>query len=237
MKQVFLLDSAGVDSISSLMEEWSEKNGVNNKTIIRLRLTMEEMLIRISKRFNGSKKGTLIIGKRFGKPYFKVRYRGESYDPTKADPGNEWANRMLGKIGLAPMWSYRDGMNEICLYGPARTVRTETRLGIAAILAIVLGLAGAAIPAALTEIIQLNVPNRSGEFHGGAQYLYRPAGFPLCGDRHMLDRDNLRFQQNGEKCSLKCTPEHICGHRTLHAADDSFFSLWDRDCGGRKFTG
>ena len=111
MKQVFLLDSTGVDSISSLMEEWSEKNGVNNKTIIWLRLTMEEMLIRISKRFNGSKKGTLIIGKRFGKPYFKVRYRGESYDPTKANPGNEWANRMLGKIGLAPMWSYRDGMN------------------------------------------------------------------------------------------------------------------------------
>ena len=153
MKKVFLLDNAGVDSISSLMEEWSGKNGVNNKTIIRLRLTMEEMLIRISKRFNGRKKGTLIIGKRFGKPYFKVRYGGESYDPTKADPGNEWANRMLGKIGLAPMWSYRDGMNEICLYGPARTVRTETRLGIAAILAIVLGLAGASIPAALTGII------------------------------------------------------------------------------------
>ena len=153
MKQLFLLDSAGVDSISSMMEEWSEKNGVNNKTIIRLRLTMEEMLIRISKRFNGRKKGALIIGKRFGKAYFKVRYKGERYDPTKADPGNEWANRMLGNLGLAPMWSYRNGVNEICLYGPARTIRTETRLGLAAIVAIVLGMAGAAIPAALTGII------------------------------------------------------------------------------------
>ncbi len=153
MKKVFLLDSAGVDSISALMEKWLRKNGLTNKNIIRLRLTMEEMLIRISERYNGSKEGTLIIGKRFGKPYFKLRYQGESFDPTKVDPGSEWGNRMLGNLGLAPMWSYRNEVNEICLYGPARTVGTEARLGLAAILAIVLGLAGAAIPAAVTGIL------------------------------------------------------------------------------------
>ncbi len=37
MKKVFLLDRAGVDSISALMEEWLRKNGLTNKNIIRLR--------------------------------------------------------------------------------------------------------------------------------------------------------------------------------------------------------
>lgn len=153
MKQTFLIDSAGVDSISSLMEEWLRETGVNQKNSIRLRLTMEELLIRINERFNGSKKGTLLIGRRMGKPFFKLRYKGERFDPTKPDPRDEWSNRLLGSLGLAPIWTYRNGSNEVCLYGPARTMRSETRLGIAALSAIVLGLAGAALPAALTGTV------------------------------------------------------------------------------------
>ena len=151
LKQTYLLDSAGVDAISSLMEEWFRKSGVNQKLIIRLRLTMEELLIRINERFNGSKKGTLIIGRHFGKPYLKLRYKGESFDPTRVKAGDEWTEKLMAGLGLTPVWTYQKGINEICLYGPARTIRSETRLGAAAVLAIILGLAGTSLPAWLTK--------------------------------------------------------------------------------------
>ncbi|MDO5134187.1 MAG: cation:dicarboxylase symporter family transporter [Eubacteriales bacterium] len=153
MKQVFLLDSSGVDAISSRIEELLRKRGVNRENIIRLRLTMEEYLIRISKRYKGSRKVTLISGQRFGRPYLKLRYRGESYNPALSGPEDELTAVLLGNLGLAPMWTYRRGVNEICLRGPGRTLRSETLLGIAALLAIVVGITGNYVPKELTETV------------------------------------------------------------------------------------
>lgn len=168
MKQEYILDRSKVDEISAQMEEWLKKIGVSRQNIIRLRLSMEELLLRVCERCGGSKKIELIIEKRLGTPVFRIRYEGESYDPTVTEPAAEgrtdsseddfvfdssaaWTHLMLSKLGMTPEWTYRNGVNEIFLRGPGRTVRSETRMAAAAILAVVCGLAGDLIPHVFTE--------------------------------------------------------------------------------------
>ena len=191
-KQEYLLDRSGVDEISAKMEEWLKKIGVSRHNIIRLRLTMEELLLRVCERYGGSKKVELIIGKRVTTPMLFIRYEGESYDPTMTEPAEEnlkedgrkvsgeadtesgenaaggrtasvssqddsvfdsqdaWTKMILSRLGMTPEWTYRNGVNEICLRATGRTVRSETKLAIAAVLAVLCGLAGGLFPAVFT---------------------------------------------------------------------------------------
>jgi len=80
----YLLDRAGVDAVSEQIGEWLKKTGYQKENILRLRLTMEELLLRVCEHFEEKMTGTLVMTKRFGTPVLRFRYRGEAYDPYAA---------------------------------------------------------------------------------------------------------------------------------------------------------
>ena len=96
------LDRAGVDAASEQMACWLAELGVPSRDTLRIRLTMEELLLRISEHYCEEIDCTLRMGKYFGVPFISFRYAGEAYDPT-GEQGNEmsrWTQQLLANMGL-----------------------------------------------------------------------------------------------------------------------------------------
>lgn len=73
--QLFL-DRAGVDLASQEMAAWLAETGVPRRDALRIRLTMEELLLRICEHFGEGIDGTLRMGRYFGIPFISFRYAG-----------------------------------------------------------------------------------------------------------------------------------------------------------------
>ena len=73
-----LLDNKGVDTASEAIADWAESVGMERRTALRIRLTAEELLLRLSSHYDGKQTVTLQSGKRFGVPC--VNSRGELAD-------------------------------------------------------------------------------------------------------------------------------------------------------------
>ena len=101
-EKTYQLNSAGVDAVSEDVRVWLESMNVDHKDTIRIRLTIEELLLRISEHAGGENvTGTLRLGKRLGAPYISFRYDGESFDPRETN-ADEWSEQILSNLGLAP---------------------------------------------------------------------------------------------------------------------------------------
>ena len=144
----FTLDAAGVDAVSAEVQAWLHKVGVKHNNIVRLRLTMETVLLSISEHYGGSIEGYLAEGRRFGTPYLRFRYEGESFDPLSDEvvSADDWTRSLLANIGLTPLWTYKHGVNYLTLRAPRETLRSETVLVIAAVLAVLIGLLRGYLP-------------------------------------------------------------------------------------------
>ena len=151
IKKDLILDRTGVDTVSQEIAAWLVDLELSRQERLRIRLTMEELLLRISEHFEGKIGGRLFLGKSLGTPVIRFRYRAEAFDPirTADDHDNEmtvWTNRILARMGLSPSWHYRSGRNtlsqKIALPGHSSQLSLIAALG----LAIAVGIAGTAMP-------------------------------------------------------------------------------------------
>jgi Na+/H+-dicarboxylate symporter len=165
-EMLYQLDRPGVDQVADALSAWMEEAGVGRPDRLRIRLTMETLLLNVSEHYGGDIEGTLKIGKRLGTPYFRFRYEGEAYDPRTEedsltadaavggkrsadadfDTSDTWTKQILAGLGLAPSWRYHNGVNEITLQAPRSGIKQETLLVIAVAAAVILGAAGSYIP-------------------------------------------------------------------------------------------
>ena len=149
------LGRAGVDLTSQEMAAWLAETGVPRRDALRIRLTMEELLLRICEHFGEGIDGTLRMGWYFGIPFISFRYAGESYDPTaeQSDEMSQWTEQLLVNMGLSPSWSFRFGRNQLIQTIDVPKKSTQLVLPAAFLLAAALGLAGATLPAAARNTI------------------------------------------------------------------------------------
>lgn len=99
------LDRAGVDRASEQMVCWLVELGVPGRDALRIRLMMEELLLRICVHYGEGIDGTLRMGTHFGIPFIGFRYAGEAYDPTgeESDEMSRWTGQLLANMGLSPL--------------------------------------------------------------------------------------------------------------------------------------
>ena len=103
-EQDYLLDAAGIDAVSARISEWLQKNQYSKENAIRLRFTMEEVLLKLSRHFDETLTGTLIMTRRFGTPVLRFLYEGESFDPLEAEEDeDEYRSLLLQNLGITPM--------------------------------------------------------------------------------------------------------------------------------------
>ena len=142
------MDPAGVDSASQIINTWLKDIGLGGSDVLRIRLTMEELFLRICDHFDGEVSGTLLLGKRFGTPMIRFRYKSEAFDPTQTQE-EAWTDIFLANMGLSPVWRYRFGRNELLQTVPLEKHGFLPGFLALMILAVLLGLSGGMIPAGI----------------------------------------------------------------------------------------
>ncbi|MBQ3291306.1 MAG: cation:dicarboxylase symporter family transporter [Mogibacterium sp.] len=148
------LNLHGVDMASAIIQEWLESVGIERKDILRIRLTMEEMLIAICENGDGKVEAELRFSKRKGDWWLRINYDGERFDPT-TPAENElggWSEALLARTGFVPSWRWRTNHNELSLLIPSKKRQTGNVMLIVVVIAIVTGLLGQFLPEAVKTI-------------------------------------------------------------------------------------
>ena len=130
------------------VDPFLKKEKVDRQNAIRLRLTLEELLLRLHEVEDAPASFRLSTVRRFGKASILLRYGGGRIDPTAAPAEDEtWQSQILTNLGLSPSWGYRSGRNTVRMDLPgARGMSTLLRLLIAAAAAAAVGAAGSFLP-------------------------------------------------------------------------------------------
>lgn len=145
----YRLDAKAVDDISEKIRVYLEDLSVERRNILRIRLTMEELLLRICDMQEKPAHISLGLGKQYGKPTVCLKYEGDPFDPTNGESEN-WNDRILASAGLSPTWSYKRKTNTLSL----RLTETGGHgtlfyILIAAAAAVLIGIAGRFLPEGL----------------------------------------------------------------------------------------
>ena len=110
----YILNEGAVETISAGLQEHLNKQRMERRNILRIRLTVEELLLNIMECCGSDTKIHIGIGKQFGRQLLRLRYETSPYDPT-SDSKSPWSNDIMASLGLSPSWSYRDNVNTVSL--------------------------------------------------------------------------------------------------------------------------
>ena len=142
----YTLNAVAVDTISAEVQDYLHKLNAEYRSVQRIRLTVEEILINILTHCGSSMKISVGLGKQFGRHMFRLHYEAEPFDPSKTGD-NPLADDMMRSLGLFPAWSCRGKSNTVSLVLANRPKRsTLFYIMLAAIAAVVLGTLGNIIP-------------------------------------------------------------------------------------------
>ena len=109
----YILDAGGIDEIAMDIQKYMTAMGQERREAIRVRLTIEEMLIRVmGASGDHPASAELSVRKRFGQRDLLVFYDGPAFDPTTQDEEG-WGSHILNNLGLNPIWSWKKGKNLI----------------------------------------------------------------------------------------------------------------------------
>ncbi|MBQ1436163.1 MAG: cation:dicarboxylase symporter family transporter [Clostridia bacterium] len=145
------LTPSAIEEISAEIQKLLLKLGTERREMQRIRLTAEELLIRIREKLGDNAEVRAGIGRQYGKYVLNLRYGGEPFDPTVTNE-DDWSVNILKTLGIAPAWSYRMKTNRVTL--TLRDRKKPSSLAgilIAVAAAVILGFAGGAMPDAVTQ--------------------------------------------------------------------------------------
>lgn len=154
-KRDFVLSPQSIDDISQLFNDSLETVGTDHKDILRLRLSLEELLIIWMKRLSPDSPCTFQSGKRFGKSFIKISVPGPQIDPyEEKTPGDFLHTHLMDQAGLNFQYQYLKGSNCLII-NPSGKLRISQaqKLFIALAGGILCGLLGLQLPTEIQKLI------------------------------------------------------------------------------------
>lgn len=110
------LTAASIDLISEQVDSYLAELKMEGKNRRRIRLSMEEVLLKWRDSFGEEAVCTFKTGVRFGRPYIALELPEKPVDPLETeDEFGAWSLHMLGNIGLCPVYTYENGKNILLL--------------------------------------------------------------------------------------------------------------------------
>ncbi len=146
----FSLDAKGIDKCSEKLDEELVKLDVERQNRLRIRLSIEESLLRMQKRFGEDKEFRLLVGNMFIGSFMQIELEEAVFNPlSKTEVELEdWSGALLTTVGLYPLYSYSRGKNILRLIIPRRGANSALVTIFAVALGILVGFAlHAALPA------------------------------------------------------------------------------------------
>lgn len=149
----YALDEAAVETVSAAVQAYLHELGTERRSVQRIRLTVEELLLNI---LDGCGRGAEVsvgLGKQAGRHVLRLRYEGASFDPT-TPAENSWADDLMRSLGVYPAWSYKGRTNTLSLILAEKKKRgTIFNLAIAVAVATALGVLGRFLPEAVRQTL------------------------------------------------------------------------------------
>ena len=122
----YILDEAAVEAVSVDLQAYLQGLGVDRKSILRLRLSVEEMLLNIMEGCGGGLHISVGIGRQFGQHVIRLQYAGDVFDPTRGGE-DDWARNLLKGTGYFPCWNYR-GRTKAMISRSIKSLLTKTAI-------------------------------------------------------------------------------------------------------------
>ena len=79
--QTYPLNGAGIDELSAAIDSRLEPIGIERENRLRIRLSMEEALLRMRDHFGENKEVTLTIAGKMARPYVQIALEGPIFNP------------------------------------------------------------------------------------------------------------------------------------------------------------
>ena len=155
------LNKENIDKSANIVDEFLRKNKTDSKEIIRVRLGIEETLLRYLDGLGEGKEYTLICRKSFGRIKIIVSVEGQLFNPysksNSAEENSLFMRAALANMGSLPAWKYAGGINTVTYTVMKRQIQGWVQLIIAIGLAILVGLILKAMPEATTSFINESI--------------------------------------------------------------------------------
>lgn len=150
------LTNASIDEISEQVVLFLTDLKTEPKNLLRIRLSVEELLLDWQDRFSSEALCRVKLGKQFGRPFIQLEVKGEPFDPFSQDTEDygSYRARLLANMGLSPLYSYERGCNRMVFRLKKQSVNPLLSLAIAVVCATVAGVGGAAL---LPEVLRLSI--------------------------------------------------------------------------------
>lgn len=139
-KEQDTLSDKTIDRLSQICVESLTEAGTDHKDIIRIRLSLEEIL-GIWQKELGQTDITCRTGQKFGRQYIVFEAAGRPVNVMENEADLFLCNRLLSQAGLTFIYSYQDGINRLSLNPPRKVhIGQMGQLFMAIVSAILLGM-------------------------------------------------------------------------------------------------
>lgn len=121
-KEEFILSTETIDRVSQLFGEALEEAGTDKRDILRIRLSLEDILGMWMKKLENNAVQYKMV-QRFGRLSASVCVEGTQVSPDEDEQGFLFSSRLLAQAGLALEYSYKNGKNYL-ICGPLKKAQT-----------------------------------------------------------------------------------------------------------------
>lgn len=119
VKKHYALNPDSIDQISQEFFDYMQHSAFDRRDAIRLRILLEEMLMKWMKRFDEGTTVSLVCGSRFTRRFIRISVNGPEYNPMlrteDQEDGDYVLNNLLAQSGLGFAYSYVNGRNTLTL--------------------------------------------------------------------------------------------------------------------------
>lgn len=109
------LDNASIDKASLRVQRFLTSLKTEKSSMLRVRLSVEEVLLRWADHFPAHTQFLLEMGTHWNRPYIMLKLPGEECDPLSDRSGEPdlWVTDLISALGLTPVYKYIGGCNVV----------------------------------------------------------------------------------------------------------------------------
>lgn len=140
------LDEAGIDLFSEWLDNLEYEMGIERESCVRVRLLMEEVLLRLMEHFDEAVPFVARCDARLGRPRLRIEVKAAPFNPLDSSKYEleKWSSSLRTAIGITPQYSYVGGSNILRLAFPYVGMNAVLRIALAILTGTILGFLGMA---------------------------------------------------------------------------------------------
>lgn len=149
----FSLTNQAIETAVETLSDFLRSYQIEQKEILRTTLTLEDALLNYQENFGEKAVCSLKCIRRVGRIRIEIVITGESYNPYAREDEENFSGILLSRIGMIPVWSYRNGQNIIILTPKKKQPSQMVYIAAAVGMALSLGMLSKLLPQSVQDLI------------------------------------------------------------------------------------